>query len=371
MIPDTLLPIIPRFAFPGALIECAPIKTGHINATYRLRFRQADGSARDFVLQKINTYVFKKPVEVMENVARVTEHITKALAQRGIDPENRVLRLVPVVGGGYSVDAGEAGFWRAYDFIAHATTVDHVDTPDQFMEIGSAFGEFQSMLADFPIEVLHDTIPYFHDTRRRLTTFEASVAKDAMGRAGAIQEEIVFVRARGEAMCGIVDMIAAGEIPLRVTHNDTKINNVMLDVDTKKAMCVIDLDTVMAGSALYDYGDAIRYGACTADEDETDLNKVSMDVDLFRAFSEGFISQTAKNLTRRELENLPLGALVMTFENGMRFLTDHLDGDVYFHIDRPGHNLDRARCQFRLLEDMEAKRTEMDGIVRELIEKYI
>ena len=282
-----------------------------------------------------------------------------------------MLKLVPVIGGGYSVDAGEAGFWRAYNFIAHATTVDHVDTPDQFMEIGSAFGEFQSMLADFPIERLHDTIPYFHDTRRRLGTFEASVAKDAMGRAGAVQEEIAFVRARGEAMCGIVDMIAAGIIPLRVTHNDTKINNVMLDVDTKKAMCVIDLDTVMAGSALYDYGDAIRYGACTADEDETDLSKVSMDVDLFRAFSEGFIAQTATNLTRRELTSLPLGAMVMTFENGMRFLTDHLDGDVYFHIDRPGHNLDRARCQFRLLTDMEAKRAEMDGIVRELIEKYI
>lgn len=370
MIQGDLLPIIDRFEFAGTLTACEAIKTGHINSTYRVSFAQPDGDARDYVLQKINTYVFKRPAEVMENVAMVTEHITRALAARGVNPENRVLRLVPTRGGGFSVDAGEAGFWRAYDFITNARTVDHVDGPAQFMEIGSAFGEFQLMLADFPIEKLHDTIPDFHDTRKRLDAFERSVALDACRRAADVAPEIAFVRARHDEMCRIVELIEAGVLPLRVTHNDTKINNVMLNADTGSALCVIDLDTVMAGSALYDYGDAIRYGASTAAEDETDLSRVRLDIDLFRAFSEGFIAQTAKGLTRAELINLPLGAMVMTFENGMRFLTDHLDGDVYFHIDRPAHNLDRARCQFRLLEDMEAKRDEMYNIVRELIEKY-
>ena len=178
------------------------------------------------------------------------------------------------------------------------------------------------------------------------------------------------MRSRGEAMCRIVDMIESGDIPLRVTHNDTKINNVMLDVDTGEALCVIDLDTVMAGSALYDFGDAIRYGACTAAEDETDLSKVTLDIDLFRGFTEGFVSQTANGLTRTELENLPLGALVMTYENGLRFLADYLDGDVYFHVDWPEHNLARARCQLKLLSEMEKRRDGMDAITRQLIDKY-
>lgn len=371
IIDNRLAAIIDRFDFPGTLADCAPINTGHINSTYRLRFDLPEGKAREYVLQRINIYVFKKPVEVMENISLVTEHIARALENSGIDPENRVLRLVPLKAGGTVYPETEEDYWRAYDFVAHSVTVDRVDSPAQFREIGSAFGEFQGMLADFPIEKLHDTIPDFHDTRKRLDTFERSVAKDALGRAASVEREIAFVRARRGAMCRIVELIDAGVIPLRVTHNDTKINNVLLDADTGRALCVIDLDTVMAGSALYDFGDAIRYGASTAAEDETGLDRVALDLDLFRGFSEGFIARTAKNLSRAELENLPLGAVTMTFENGMRFLTDYLDGDVYFHIDRPNHNLDRARCQFKLLEDMEAKRSDMDRIVRELIEQYI
>ena len=369
-IDERLKAVISGFEFAGELASCEEIKTGHINRTYRLSFRQADGSARDYVLQSINTYVFTRPAELMENVQLVTEHLREAMVRRDEDPDNRVLRVVPVRGGGILMLDGEGGAWRAYDFITHAETIDQVDSPEEFREIGRAFGDFQNALADFPIEKLHDTIPDFHDTKKRIRALESAVARDAAGRAAGVQPEIAFARAHAAEMGRIVDMIAAGEIPLRVTHNDTKVNNVMLDANTGEALCVIDLDTVMAGSALYDFGDAVRVGASTAAEDEADLSKVALDIDLFRGFAEGFISRTARGLTEAELVNLPLGALVMTYENGIRFLTDYLDDDVYFRTAYPEHNLIRARAQFRLVSDMEARRDEMDRIVRELIEKY-
>jgi len=361
---------IDRFEFDGELVGCEEITNGNVHRSYHLTYAAPDGGTREYVLQHMNTFAFKRPEEVMENVDLVTKHLAASMRKRGENPDNRVLHVVPVKGGGILLLDEDGNTWRAYDFITHAMTRNYADSPDQFREVGVAFGEFQTMLSDFPIKRLHDTIPYFHDTRRRLEAFERSVATDAKGRAAEVAEEIAFVRARKEAMCRIVDMIGAGELPLRVTHNDTKINNVMLNVDTGKAQCVIDLDTVMAGSSLYDFGDAIRFGASTALEDERDLSKVGLDLELFSSFAEGYISRTASGLTDRELENLSLGALVMTFEVGLRFLTDYLDGDVYFNIDYPDHNLIRARCQFKLLTDMEAKRGEMDAIVRRLIEKY-
>ncbi len=367
---QNLKQIISAFDFPGEFIAWEEIKTGHINRTYVVTFRQTDGSDRSFVLQNVNTYVFKKPDELMENIQLVTEHLRRVMIDRGENPENRVLRLVPARGGGITWLDSDGGCWRAYDFITHAYTVDNLDSAEEFREIGRAFGEFQNMLTGFPISRLHETIPYFHDTKRRIAAFEASVAKDVCGRAAGVGAEIAFARARKAEMGRIVEMIDAGVIPLRVTHNDTKINNVMLDVDTGKALCVIDLDTVMAGSALYDFGDAVRVGASTAAEDEKDLTRVALDIDLFRGFAEGFISQTASGLTEAELVNLPLGAMVMTYENGIRFLTDYLDGDVYFRIGYPEHNLVRCRAQFRLLSDMETRREDMDRIVRELIAKY-
>ncbi|MBR1820821.1 MAG: aminoglycoside phosphotransferase family protein [Clostridia bacterium] len=361
--------IIPHFDFSGELALCEPIMTGHLNRTYRLGFVLPDGTRRDYVLQRINTFAFKKPEEVMQNVQLVTEHLCQAYRKQGRDPANRVLRLVPVKGGGvlYQDDNGS---WRAYDFITGARTIDRVDSPAQFQEIGRAFGAFQNMLSDFPIERLYDTIPNFHHTVRRMEAFERSVVADVRGRAASVQPEIAAVRARRNGMGRIVEMIDAGTLPLRVTHNDTKINNVMLDERTGEALCVIDLDTVMAGSALYDFGDAIRYGASTAAEDERDLSRVRLDIGLFSAYAEGFISETARSLTLPELENLPLGALVMTFENGMRFLTDYLDGDVYFHIEGADDNLARARCQLKLLSDMEAHSDEMYAITKALIGKY-
>ncbi len=369
-IDSSLRSVIDSFALSGEPVEVEEIKTGHINRTYRVRCREASGAARDYVLQRINSFAFKKPAEVMENVQLVTEHLSDAMRAKGIDPRGRVLQLIPARAGGVSHIDGEGQYWRAYDYISNAVTLNRVESPAQFREIGRAFGEFQNMLSDFPIHRLHETIPDFHDTRKRLAAFEASVARDCASRAASVLPEIAFVRRRKSEMCRIVDLIEAGVLPLRVTHNDTKINNVMLDEDSGRALCVIDLDTVMAGSTLYDYGDALRFGASTAAEDERDLARVALDIDLFRGFSEGFISQTVDGLAPAELENLPLGALVMTFEVGMRFLADYLDGDLYFRIEYPDHNLVRARCQFRLLSDMEAHRAEMDAIVRELAEAY-
>ena len=367
---NKLRAIIDRFAFPGEMTFCREIVTGHINRTYELDFRRSDGQVCKYVLQRINNYVFKKPEEVMENIGKVTEHLNRSMTRRGIDPVGRVLRLIPTRDGGTMVIDDAQGFWRAYDYIRHAVTIDRVQSPEQFREIGRAFGEFQNMLSDFPIEQLHETIPQFHDTRKRLGDFERSVALDVASRAASVGPEIEFIRRRGPEMCQIVEWIESGEIPLRVTHNDTKINNVMLDEGSGQALCVIDLDTVMPGSALYDFGDAIRYGACTAAEDERDLSKVALDIDLFSGFSEGFIAQTADILNRTESENLPLGAMVMTYENALRFLADYLDGDIYYRIEEPDQNLARARCQSRLLSDMEAKREDMFRITRQLMEKY-
>ena len=369
MLKDALAPIVSRFDFTGEWVEVEEIKTGHINSTYRLGFVEPDGTQKQYVLQRINTVAFKKPVEVMENVLAVTEYLRAEMLGKGMNPDNRVLRVIPLRSGpSMLLEHGEC--WRAYDFITNAICLDRVDTPAEFTEIGRAFGRFQTMLADFPIDRLHDTIPDFHNTIKRLENFERSVALDAAGRAAEVAEEIAFVRARKQPMGEIVRMLESGLIPARVTHNDTKINNVMLDARTHEALCVIDLDTVMAGSALYDFGDAIRYGASTASEDERDLSKVSLDLDLFRAFSDGFISETAEGLTLTELQKLPLGAMVMTFEVGLRFLTDYLDGDVYFRVECADHNLARCRTQFRLLSDMEAKSGEMQAIIDALIGKY-
>ncbi len=368
---DTLLrSVLAGYDFPGEPTSVTEIKTGHINTTCRLTFREPAGT-RDYLLQRINTFAFHKPEEVMENVTLVTEHLHRALVSRGMDPENRVLRVIPTREGRPLCYDTDGGAWRAYNFIAHAHSVDAVESPEQFGIVGRAFGDFQSMLSDFPIEKLHDTIPFFHDTIRRMDNFEASVARDVAGRAECAAEEIAFVRARREAMGRIVRMISDGTLPLRVTHNDTKCNNVMVDDVTGEALCVVDLDTVMAGSALYDFGDAIRFGASTAAEDERDLSKVRLDMDLFTAFTEGFVSRTARGLVRAELDNLVLGALVMTFEVGLRFLTDYLDGDVYFRIESPDHNLARAKCQFKLLSDMESHRAEMEAVVHDIVEKHL
>ena len=367
MIYNEIKHVIKHFAFEGSFQKAEELLSGHINNTYHLFYALPDGSTREYVLQQINTYAFKKPNELMSNVRRVTEHLYRVYSAAGLDPARCVLHLVEVDTGTYMFRDDEDRYWRAYDFISGAVAYDRPESPRHFMEAGRAFGCFQRMLSDFPAEELYETIPDFHNTRKRFYDFVASVAADRAGRVKEIEREIDFFFDRRKMMTQIIDLIEAGKLPLRVTHNDTKFNNVMLDRETGEGLCVIDLDTVMAGSPLYDYGDAIRFGASTAVEDEPDLSKVEVDMELFCAFTKGFVSEVRSTLTPLELEMLPVGAKIMTCEIAMRFLMDYIDGDLYFKVAYPEHNLVRARAQMKLLESMEKKYDELCAATCELV----
>lgn len=353
------------FQFVGELSDAEVCSSGHINDTYILTYRQPSGESLRYILQKINVNVFKNPQEVMENIASVTAHLRKKIIAAGGDPERETLNLIPTKSGDL-YHLGETGdFWRAYKYIEGAKTYQTVQDPKHFYHAGKTFGRFQVLLRDFPAETLHETIPNFHNTVKRLADFRQAVADDACGRLAEVQKEVDFILERAEDTRVVVDAIAEGTIPLRVTHNDTKFDNIMIDDETGEGICVLDLDTVMPGSALYDFGDAIRFGASTAAEDEQDLSKVNLDLELFAEFTKGYLSNGPDFLTPGELEHLAFSAKLMTLECGMRFLGDHLNGDVYFRIHRPGHNLDRARTQLKLVADMEAKFAEMKRIVEE------
>ena len=344
-------------------LPAASFGNGHINSTYTL------GDPPRFILQKINTAVFSDPNGLMENVVAVTSYLREKIAEAGKDPNRETLTYLPTVGGDYCYRDSEGNCWRMYRFIGNAQAYE-TPTPSLFADSARAFARFQRMLSAFPAKTLHETIPQFHDTGKRFDQLIAAIAENRGGRAQDVQKEIDFARARAEQTGLITNAIRNGEIPLRVTHNDTKLNNVLFDDETGNALCVIDLDTVMPGSLLYDYGDALRFGASTAAEDETDLSKVEFDLDLFSAYTDAYLEELADSITPREAELLPTGAKLMTLECGMRFLADHINGDVYFRIHRENHNLDRARTQFRLVEDMEEKETELKEIVRALCQKH-
>ena len=362
---DTVLAIAANFDLGGAPVAVKELTAGNINQTYRLDMGEG-AYAPHFVLQRINTAAFKDPVALMENIGLVTAHIRASYEAEGIDPDRRVLTFAKAEGGTLLYTDPEGGAWRAYVYVDDVTAYDAIESPDLFCEAGRGFGEFQNRLADFPAEKLSETIPGFHNTARRYETFLASVEKDAAGRVAELAEEIEFFRARKALMSSIVEKLGR-ELPLRVTHNDTKLNNVLMDKVTGKALCVIDLDTVMPGSALYDYGDAVRYGACTAAEDEPDTSKIGFDMTLFEAFTKGFVGATAGHLTDTEIKLLPLGVAVITCELALRFLTDYIDGDVYFKTRYEGHNLVRARAQMKLLCEVEAKLDEMYAYVESLL----
>ena len=369
MVYNDIKHVLKKFQFEGRFASVEELMSGNINNTFRLTYTQEDGGVKEYVLQQINTYVFKKPEEVMSNVQRVTKHIENVISQAGEDASRRVLRLVSCKDGSWMYRDNQDRCWRVYDYISDAVAYDRPEKPEHFEECGRAFGNFQKMLLDFPAEELHDTIPNFHNTKKRFYDFVAAVAEDKAERVKTVEKEIDFFFDRRKMMSEIVEMIEKGEIPLRVTHNDTKMNNVMLDEESGKALCVIDLDTVMAGSALYDYGDAVRFGASTAAEDEPDTSKIALDMDLFRAFTRGFVSEVKGSLTENELKLLPLGIKVITCELAMRFFTDYIDGDLYFKVRSPEHNLIRARAQMKLLEDVEAKYDQMCAVIEELIKE--
>ncbi len=340
-----------------------PYGNGHINDTY-----VADCEPR-YILQRINSNVFKKPDEVMENIARVCDFLREKIAAEGGDPDRETLSLIRTRDGKDFYKASNNDYFRVYKFIEDAYSVDIPENPGQFYNAARAFGKFQRLLSDFPADKLHETIVDFHNTGKRYDNFEKAVSKNKKKRVKNAADEIEFVRNRKNITTLITDGMEKGIIPLRVTHNDTKLNNVMLDSKTGAGLCVVDLDTVMPGSLLYDFGDALRAGANTAAEDETDLSKVKFDLRMFESFAKGFWEELYGKLTTEEIKFLPMSAVIMTFECGMRFLTDYLEGDTYFKIHRPDHNLDRARNQFKLVEDMEKKLPEMEEIINKLLLK--
>lgn len=348
--------IAAAFQLDGAVKTCENFGHGHINHTLKV----TTDTGAEYILQRINKYVFRNPVRLMKNVCSVTEY----LRQRCEDPQT-ALRFIPTRKGKrfyYQDEEGE--YWRMYDFVG-GFCLDTPETPNDFYQSALAFGQFQRQLADFPAETLYETIPEFHNTIDRYRQFKESVSVDACGRAADVQDEINFMLEREYLGGTLQRMRESGELPLRVTHNDTKLNNVLLSRETRKPLCVLDLDTVMPGLSLYDFGDSIRFGAATAAEDEKDLNKVSMDLEMFEVYTRGYM-EAATTLTDKEVEMLPMGALIMTLECGVRFLKDHLDGDLYFKIAYPGHNLDRARTQIKLVADMQSKWDEMNQIVAKL-----
>ena len=355
---------IQNFKFEGTLIDTRPYGSGHINDTYLLTFEIASMGRMKVILQRMNKEIFTKPEELMENIIGVTSYLRKKIIENGGDPDRETLNLIPTVEEKpYYIDS-EGDYWRSYIFITDATSYDQVEKPEDFYQSAVAFGNFQRLLSDYPAETLHETIQGFHDTKARFQTFREAVKKDVCGRAAKVQKEIEFVLAHEDVANIFSDLQKKGELPLRVTHNDTKLNNIMIDNRTGKGICVIDLDTVMPGLAMNDFGDSIRFGASTAAEDEQDLSKVSCSMELFEIYVKGFLEGCAGRLTQREVELLPMGAKVMTFECGMRFLTDYLEGDHYFKIHREEHNLDRCRTQFKLVEDMERKWDTMQQIVK-------
>ena len=299
----------------------------------------------------------------MENIEAVTTHLRQKIAAYGGDPERETLNLVPVVQGGNLHRSVEGDYWRAYHNIERARTYNVVENLDQVYNAARAFGNFMRLLSDFPAERLHETIPNFHHTPKRFEAFKEAVERDVVNRAEAAAAEIDLVMQRADKSSTLIDMLERGELPARITHNDTKFNNVMIDDATGEGVCVIDLDTVMPGLCLYDFGDAIRSGANPAAEDEQDLSKVVFDLAVFDRYAHGYLDATRESLTASEVDYLPFSAILMTFECGMRFLTDHLQGDTYFKIHRENHNLDRCRTQFKLVADMEAAYDEMVAIV--------
>ena len=349
------------FQTKGAAKEVMPYGNGHINETYLVRTELGE----DYILQRLNTTVFPHPEEVMANIRAVTAHISEKLLARGGDPERETLVLIPTKDGKWFYKDGLGGFFRMYRFVPDSLTLESATSDEIFGKAGEAFGNFMQALADFPAESLFEVIPRFHDTPKRYGDFCRAVEADIAGRVSQVPEEIAFFRENESFYSVLQEAHAKGDLPLRVTHNDTKLNNILFDKEGKEPICVIDLDTVMPGFSVTDFGDAIRFGASTAPEDEKDLSLVHFSLSRYRAYVDGFFRGGGSTLPQGETELLPEGAIMMTLECGMRFLTDYLQGDTYFKIHRKDHNLDRCRTQIQLAKEMLAALPKMKEIGKE------
>lgn len=352
-----------RFRIKGRLRSLEPYGNGHINDTYLFRTEEGE-TIHSYILQRINHQVFRQPKELMENIRLVTSWLARQIEENGGNPARETLTLVPLPSGQVLYKDPLGGYWRCYLFIEQALCLEQVRTADEFRESGIAFGKFQKMLSGFPARSLSEPIPDFHNTPLRYQRLLQAVQNNPLGRAESVLPELQFLADRAGELNSALALLEDGRLPLRVTHNDTKLNNVLLDASTRKALCVIDLDTIMPGLSINDFGDSIRFGANTALEDEEDPAKVSLSLPLYQAFTDGFLEGAGQILTGLEIAMLPMGAKLMTLECGIRFLTDYLEGDTYFKIHRPSHNLDRARVQLALVKDMENKWDAMTSAVR-------
>ncbi|NMA95294.1 MAG: aminoglycoside phosphotransferase family protein [Clostridiales bacterium] len=351
--------VIEKYDLKGEISGVEICLNGHINDTYHVKLDEGNERDVEYIFQRINGTVFEDPIKIMDNLKEITAH----LDSKGLCSDCEILTFLDNKDGeNYSFHGGN--LWRVSYFVENSVAYEVADDLKILKSAGYAFGRFQHQLADFPMEKLHETIPDFHNTKKRLEHFFAMVEKDPLDRVKDIKEDIEFFREYRDLASKLTDMQEAGELPLRVVHNDTKYNNILMDKNTNEPLCVIDLDTVMPGLSAHDLGDAIRFAANTAVEDERDLSKVALDMEKYEAFTEGFIGAAKDFLTKAELETMALGAITITIELASRFLGDHINGDKYFRVLRENHNLDRARCQIRLAQDMLKKYEEMKKIVK-------
>ena len=352
-----------QFAIQGSFLFGEEIDSGHINSTYRATYQQPDGSHRRYILQAINRYVFKDPYAVMRNVERVTRHINAKVLRKKHDLGGQTLNLFPARTGGAWVEDAGGTVWRCYNNIEGCVTHDVVESTSQAYQAAHAFGAFQDLVSDLDPSLIEETIPDFHHTRKRFDTLVETAAADPLGRLAGARREFDFVHDRESITGKLIDLTRDGAIPIRIAHNDTKINNVMIDTVTHQAVCVIDLDTVMPGLALHDFGDLVRTATSPAAEDGTDLSKVEMRMPVFESLVEGYLGAAGSFLNEAEIENLAFSGKLIALELGMRFLTDHLQGDTYFRIHRPGQNLDRCRTQLALAARIEEQEDRMRDFV--------
>ncbi len=358
MAEETLQQALSAFGLNPA-VQAARYGCGHINDTFLV---EPETGCR-YILQRISSAAFPQPEKVMENMVGVTTYLRRQLLENGEDADRGTLTLQPARDGKLWFTDSEGRMWRMTIFIEDTECLQKVETPEQFEQSARAFGRFQRQLGGYPADTLHETIARFHDTENRLNNFKKALEADKLGRAAQVAEEIKFVQDHAQDCSVCMQALRQGILPLRVTHNDTKLNNVLFDSATGKVACVIDLDTIMPGLSINDFGDSIRFGANHSSEDEKDLSKVNFDLELYRVYARGFLEEAAGVLTDAEIGYMPWGAKLMTLECGIRFLTDYLEGDVYFHTTRPGQNLDRCRTQFKLVRDMENNWQDMCDIV--------
>lgn len=360
---------IEEIDFQGTIKAVKPFGGGHINDTFLLEYTLSDGKEIKYILQRINNEIFTNVKELMDNYCNICSHLKEQIKLKGGDEERETITVIYTKNGKSYTKDSKGNYWRGILFISNSITMEIVESPVDFYKTGKAFGRFQKQLNSFKVEKLQEIIPNFHNTKVRYDSLLCSVKMDKVNRVRLVQEEIKFIMDREKDTTVLIDMLSKGTLPLRVTHNDAKISNIILDKDTKEGICIVDLDTIMPGVVAYDFGDAIRSGATYATEDEVDLNKVCLELDLYEAFTKGFIEGSEGTFTKSEIESLKWGAKIITLEQGIRFLEDYLNGDEYYKIEYPDQNLNRTRTQLKLVKEIESKWDEIQKITAKYVMK--